>query len=116
MQRSGRDLPLLQGLEHSYHAKVPSQENQASEPERARLIPVTGIKGPREAEDRATSALLAVLSVVRTFSGGVEQRPVEFAGIQQGPDPVLAKLVNPNAARLTHLLTLKTDDRQESPG
>ena len=68
MQRGGRDLPLLQGLEHSYHAKVPSQENRASEPERARLIPVTGIKGQREAEDRATSALLAVLSVVRPFS------------------------------------------------
>ena len=39
-----------------------------SEPERARLIPVSGIKGQTEAEDRATSALLAVLSVVRPFS------------------------------------------------
>lgn len=43
-------------------------ENQLSEPERARLIPVSGIKGQTEAEDRATSALLAVLSVVRPFS------------------------------------------------
>jgi hypothetical protein len=39
-----------------------------SEPERARLIPISGIKGQTEAEDRATSALLAVLSVVRPFS------------------------------------------------
>lgn len=39
-----------------------------TEPERARLIPVSGIKGQTEAEDRATSALLAVLSVVRPFS------------------------------------------------
>ena len=39
-----------------------------SEPERARLIPVSGIKGQTEAEDRATSALLAVLSIVRPFS------------------------------------------------
>jgi hypothetical protein len=35
---------------------------------RARLIPVAGIKGAREAEQRATSALLAVLSIVRDFS------------------------------------------------
>ena len=35
---------------------------------RARLIPVAGIKGDREAEQRATSALLAVLSIVRDFS------------------------------------------------
>ena len=35
---------------------------------RARLIPVVGIKGDREAEQRATSALLAVLSIVRDFS------------------------------------------------
>ena len=37
---------------------------------------------------------------------GVEQRPVGFAGIQQGPDPVFAKLVNPNAARLTRFTGL----------
>ena len=35
---------------------------------RARLIPVAGIHGDREAEQRATSALLAVLSVVRDLS------------------------------------------------
>ncbi len=34
----------------------------------ARLISVAGISGDREAEQRATSALLAVLSVVRPFS------------------------------------------------
>ena len=39
-----------------------------SEPEVARLIPVSGITGQREAEQRATSALLAVLSVVRPLS------------------------------------------------
>ncbi len=39
-----------------------------SEPEAARLIPVSGISGQREAEKRATSALLAVLSIVRPFS------------------------------------------------
>ena len=39
-----------------------------SEPEAARLIPVSGISGQREAENRATSALLAVLSIVRPFS------------------------------------------------
>ena len=39
-----------------------------SEPEAARLIPVSGITGQREAEQRATSALLAVLSVVRPLS------------------------------------------------
>ena len=42
-----------------------------SEPERARLIPVSGINGQTEAEDRATSALLAVLSVVRPFSAAL---------------------------------------------
>ena len=42
-----------------------------SELERARLIPVSGIKGQAEAEDRATSALLAVLSVVRPFSSAL---------------------------------------------
>ena len=35
--------------------------------EPARLIPVAGIKGAREAEDRATSALLSVMSVVTSF-------------------------------------------------
>ena len=39
-----------------------------SEPEVARLIPVSGISGQREAEQRAVSALLAVLSIVRPFS------------------------------------------------
>ncbi|HIM92257.1 MAG TPA: stress response protein, partial [Dehalococcoidia bacterium] len=34
----------------------------------ARLIPVVGIKGDREKEQRATSAFLAVLSIVRPFS------------------------------------------------
>ena len=42
-----------------------------SELERARLIPVSGIKGQTEAEDRATSALLAVLSIVRPFSAAL---------------------------------------------
>ncbi|MCQ3813183.1 MAG: hypothetical protein KTU85_02030 [Acidimicrobiia bacterium] len=36
--------------------------------ETARLIPVSGIKGRKEAEDRATSALLAVMTVVRPFA------------------------------------------------
>ncbi len=36
--------------------------------ERARLIPVAGIKGAKEAEDRATSALLSVMSVVPSLS------------------------------------------------
>jgi hypothetical protein len=35
---------------------------------RARLIPIAGVKGDREAEQRATSAFLAVLSVVRDLS------------------------------------------------
>lgn len=34
----------------------------------ARLIPVAGVKGDREAEQRATSAFLAVLSIVRDLS------------------------------------------------
>ncbi len=34
----------------------------------ARLIPVAGVRGHREAEQRATSALLAVLSIVRDLS------------------------------------------------
>ena len=34
----------------------------------ARLIPVAGISGYKEAEARATSALLAVLTIVRPFS------------------------------------------------
>lgn len=42
-----------------------------SELERARLIPVSGIRGQTEAEDRATSALLAVLSIVRPFSAAL---------------------------------------------
>ena len=35
--------------------------------EPARLIPVAGINGPAEAEQRAVSALLAVMGVVRPF-------------------------------------------------
>ncbi len=42
-----------------------------SELERARLIPVSGIRGQTEAEDRATSALLAVLSIVRPLSAAL---------------------------------------------
>jgi len=38
------------------------------EMQRARLIPVSGINGQAEAEQRATSALLAVISIVRDFS------------------------------------------------
>lgn len=37
----------------------------------ARIIPVSGISSEREAEQRATSALLAVLSIVRPFSKAV---------------------------------------------
>lgn len=39
--------------------------------EPARLIPVSGISGQTEAEERATSALLAVLGMVRSFSVAV---------------------------------------------
>lgn len=39
--------------------------------QRARIIPVTGIDSEKEAEGRASSALLAVLSVVRDFSDAV---------------------------------------------
>lgn len=41
---------------------------------RARLIPVSGIDSPREAETRATSAFLAVVSVVRPFSKALLDR------------------------------------------
>lgn len=37
----------------------------------ARLIPTSGISGPEEQETRATSALLAVLTVVRDFASSV---------------------------------------------
>ncbi|WP_420638811.1 hypothetical protein [Candidatus Poriferisocius sp.] len=36
--------------------------------QRARIIPISGIRGDREAEQRATSAVLAVLTIVRPFS------------------------------------------------
>ena len=39
--------------------------------QRARLIPVSGISGNAEAEQRATSALLAVMTTVRDFSNEV---------------------------------------------
>ena len=39
--------------------------------EPARLIPVAGIKGEQEAEERATSALLAVMIAVRPFSAAL---------------------------------------------
>ncbi len=39
-----------------------------SEMQRARLIPTSGIGNDREAEQRATSALLAVMTIVRDFS------------------------------------------------
>ena len=42
--------------------------SDSSKWKRARLIPVAGIKGDREAEMRATSAFLAVLSIVRDLS------------------------------------------------
>ena len=40
-------------------------------PEPARLIPVAGIKGQQEAEERAASALLAVMTIVRQFSASL---------------------------------------------
>lgn len=40
-------------------------------PEPARLIPIAGIKGSQEAEDRVTSALLAVMTIVRPFSASL---------------------------------------------
>lgn len=43
----------------------------ANEMHRARLIPTTGIGSEREAEQRATSALLAVMTIVRDFSVAV---------------------------------------------
>ncbi len=39
--------------------------------QRARIIPVSGIGSEREAEQRATSALLAVLGIVRPFSQAI---------------------------------------------
>ena len=39
--------------------------------EPARLIPVSGIKGEQEAEERAVSALLAVMTAVRPFSAAL---------------------------------------------
>jgi hypothetical protein len=42
--------------------------------QRARLIPTSGIDSVREAESRATSALLAVLSVVRPYSKALLDR------------------------------------------
>jgi len=39
-----------------------------SEMQKARLIPTTGISGTKEAEQRATSALLAVITIVNDFS------------------------------------------------
>lgn len=42
--------------------------------EPARLIPVAGIKGEQEAEERATSALLAVMIAVRPFSAALRCR------------------------------------------
>ncbi len=42
-----------------------------SQMQRARLIPVSGIGSAKEAEQRATSALLAVISIVREFSEGL---------------------------------------------
>ena len=41
------------------------------EMQRARLIPTSGIGSEREAEQRATSALLAVVSIVRDFSNAL---------------------------------------------
>ena len=40
-------------------------------PEPARLIPVSGINGHQEAEERASSALLAVMTIVRPFSASL---------------------------------------------
>ena len=39
--------------------------------QQARLIPTSGISGPDEQETRATSALLAVLPIVRDFGLGL---------------------------------------------
>ena len=56
--------------------------------ERARLIPLTGIRGTTEQETRATSALLAVISVVPDFSrallrelGAPAGRPATFTEV-----------------------------------
>ena len=64
-----------------------------SEPERARLIPVSGIKGQIEAEDRATSALLAVLTIVRPFSttllGSVGATRAKSARVEAFLQPII---------------------------
>jgi hypothetical protein len=49
----------------------------------ARLIPTSGINGPEEAERRATSALLAVMGVVREFGQAIT-RPLGAPGAGLG--------------------------------
>jgi len=97
---------------------------------RARLIPVAGIKGDREAEQRATSALLAVLSIVRPLShelltplgassatkATVEaftEVTVEANGSAVRPDGVLRVTYGKRA--FTTLVEVKTGDNQLDP-
>jgi len=97
---------------------------------RARLIPVAGIKGDREAEQRATSALLAVLTIVRPLShelltplgassaakATVEaftEVTVEANGSAVRPDGVVR--VTYGQRTFTALVEVKTGDNQLDP-
>jgi hypothetical protein len=53
---------------HAIANQIGDEMTDEAKWQHARLIPVAGIKGDHEAEQRATSAFLAVLSVVRDLS------------------------------------------------
>ena len=65
--------------------------------EPARLIPVAGIKGQKEAEDRAVSALLAVMGAVRPFGKSV----LAGFGIRFGKRTVVEAYTQPEYEQAT---------------
>lgn len=91
---------------------------------RARLIPTSGINGAQEQERRATSALLAVLSIVPDFSrtllskigspaGNVDtfiEVPFDLAGSRIYPDGLIR--VKRGAREWTALVEVKTGKNQ----
>jgi hypothetical protein len=66
--RQGRHT-LTRG--HAGGPKLTSEDLPSEDWQRARLIPIAGIRGQDEQEARATSAFLAVLSVVPAFAQSI---------------------------------------------
>lgn len=78
----------------------------------ARLIPTSGINGPEEQETRATSALLAVLPVVRDFGLGLFRQFGAISGAMEAFIEVPLKTLDDRTIRPDGLVQITRGQRQ----